>query len=139
VKPGAITAEDLAGQVAQLLGIKYRDPRTARLLAKLLGGRESRTVAMLLGEGAPIAIRLWADRFTVSMSRPPRSDLRITIPLEDVMGLLVGRLPVRSLLRGKIRFWGSPALGARLGALLRVEIGDPQTAFGFFRHYFLDD
>ena len=139
MKLDAITAEDMAGQVEELLGIKYRDPRTARLLAKLLGGSESKVIAILIGNDEAIVIQLWTDRFAVTTDIPPRSDLRITIPFKDLMTLFMGGLPTRSLLGGKIRFWGSPALGMRLRTLFHVELADPHNAAVFFRHYFTDD
>lgn len=133
-----LTAADMAGQLEELLGINYAKAWTRPLVEQLLGKADRKIIVLQVAADAPIVIEFRAETFRVTTTPPERFDMRIAIPLRDVMNLFIGRLPLRSLFRGRIRFRGSPKDALVLKKLLYVPIGDRESALAFFRHYFLD-
>lgn len=133
-----ITAEDLAASTRELLEIKYADPGTRAIRDKLVRNRPAKILSLTLAPLAPLVCELKAESFTVTTGEPARSDLRVAIPMADLLGLFRRRIPLGSLLRGRIRFRGSIRDTLLVGKLLQVEVGDPAAAFAFFRHYFLE-
>jgi hypothetical protein len=134
-----VKIEDMAEQVRQLMQIKYADPSAKPVLAKLLGRKGRKVVVMRIDRFAPLVIDLRNDAYAVRVGGVDRFDLRITIPLRDMMGLFMGKLPIKSLLRGKVRFLGMPTDGLLLQKFLYIDVGDPRSAFEYIRHYYLDD
>ncbi len=134
-----LDSEDLACKARELLAIKYASEHTRALRNKLVSGCGRKVVELELAPLDPLVIELLADTFTVSTGAASHADLRVTIPMRDLTGLLRRRIPLRALLGRRIGFRGSLRDAALLGRLLYVEVGDPKTAYGFFRHYFLDD
>ena len=136
-----VTAEDLAGSVQELLAIQYshRAPRTRWALAKLLRGRAAMTFEVRLAPHDPVVAELATDSFEVTTGSSSRADVVITIPFRDVINLLGGKVPLRSLFRGRIGVRGSIRDLVLLALFFHIEVGDPITALGYFRHYFLDE
>ena len=133
-----ITVEDMAGQVRELLTIKYADPRTRSARDKLLRKRVTMVVEIRFEPHAPLVLELRPDSFTVETGHRSHADLSVAIPMRDLMGLFRMKLPLRSLLRRRIHFRGSVRDALLMGRLFRVEVRDPAAAFAFFRHYFLE-
>lgn len=140
-RPGplaAITAEDLAGAIRELLTIKYDDPRSRHLRHRLARGAAGTTVTIEIAPLAPIACTLHRATFTVTVGAPAHADVAIVIPMDALVTLLRLRVPLRALLARHVRCRGSLLTLARLARLAYVDVGDPRAAYAYVRHYFLD-
>jgi hypothetical protein len=134
-----IKIEDMAEQIRQLMQIKYADASAKPVLAKFLGRKDRKVVVMRIDQFDPLVIDLQRDTYAVRIGAVDHFDLRITIPFRDMMGLFMGKLPIKSFLRGKVRYLGMPTDGLLLQKLFYVHVGDPRSAFEYIRHYYFDD
>ncbi len=133
-----VTAADMLQAIEELLTIKYAAPDTRATLDKLLGSKKRKTIAIKIDENEPLLITLEPEAFSVTITADSDSDLYLAIPFSDMMGILLGRLPIAAFLKGRLRVAGNPFSWLVLRKLLHVEIGDPESALTFFLHYYMD-
>lgn len=134
-----IKIEDLAKQLEGLLQIKYSRSYFAPILKKFLGKKDRKVIVMQIDDFEPLVIELSRDSYKVWCGAAPKSNVRVTIPMKDMMGIFMGKLPFKSFVKGKVRFSGSPADGLMMQKLFHVTVGDPRSAFEYISHYYLDD
>jgi hypothetical protein len=134
-----VKIEDMAEQMRQLLRLKYADPSGLRRLKLFLMGKPRKVIAIKLDRFPPLFMEIRRDGYAVTVGAGPTPDFKVSIPLKDMMGIFMLKLPVRSALRGKVRFWGNPLDGLLLGVFFYVDVGDRQSAYEYIRHYYIED
>ena len=134
-----IKIEDMAEQIRQLMRLKYAKEESRRDLANFLGRKGRKVVVMQIDRFDPLVIDLQKEAYKVTIGAVERFDLRITIPFKDMMGIFMGKLPIKSFFKGKVWFRGMPWDGLRMQKLFYVNVGDRRSAYEYILHYYLDD
>lgn len=134
-----VTTQEMAEHLDELLSIKYADPAGMAVVKKLLRNRDRKRVAIKIDDKEPIIMSIAMDGYEVTVGEAAGCDAVMTVPMVDLINLMVGVLPIRSALTRRLRYRGSLIDGFLINRLFSMEIGDRRTAMAYFQHYFLDD
>ncbi|MEW5945748.1 MAG: hypothetical protein AB1742_06080 [bacterium] len=134
-----VSSVELAEHLDELLTIKYADPAGSAVVRRLLRNKDRKRVAIIIDDKAPIVLSLSADGHSVSVGDAAGCDAVMRVSLVDLVSLMVGALPIRSVLTRRLKYRGSLIDGFLIKRLFTMEIGDRPTAMAYFRHYFLDE
>jgi putative sterol carrier protein len=90
-------------------------PRLAK--AEALGDGAGVALADTTGEGGgPVTLRWNGGKLEATRGAPPAADVTLHLPLEALIRLIWGRLPLAALTNGTIRIDGDQAAARRLAA-----------------------
>ncbi len=134
-----IPFDEMIVHLEELLQIKYSSPKGQGLVKKLLNGRESKTIAIKIGEYETMAIHLREQNYSISTGDPETCSMRMAIPYRDLILTSMGKLPIKTFFRGKIGFRGSVRDAFIVRKLFAIPLADPVAAFAYFEHYFLGE
>jgi uncharacterized protein (TIGR03083 family) len=91
-------------------------PRLAK--ADALGDSPGVALADTAGEGGgPVTLRWQGGQVKVARGIPPTTDVTLRLPIEALIRLIWGRLPLAALNDGTVRLDGDPAAARRLAAV----------------------
>jgi hypothetical protein len=134
-----IPFEETIVHLKEVLELKYANSEDLLVIKKLLRGKDSKTIAIKIDDFDTIAIHFKEKEYSITIGEPKKFVMRTAIPYRDLVFSSMGKLPIKSFLKGKIRFRGSIRDALIVQKLFFIPLGDPDAVIAYFQHYFLGE